>query len=999
MLNKKFFANATAALGAFCLLLPASLLAQGSPDIIWKRQVSQDRVNSVIFSADGNTMISGGSDRLINLWRVSDGALQQTLNSSAPFVHESAIESLTITPDASLLASCSYQLIQLWKLPSGAMQRLTGHTDWVVGVAFSPNGSLLASASFDTTTKIWQASDGALLKTITGIGQQRCVAFSPDGSLLAVAGGGDKAVRIFRTSDWTLVRTLFGHSQDVFVVAFSPDGNTIASGGYDRTVKLWNVANGALKYTFSGNGGVVYGLAFTPDGSKLGYTDGEGNMIKIYRTSDGALLRTYNLEVDQVQTVAFSRDGLLGYGRIDETVVLSRIDTSPSARITSPASGTTFYVPTNITIAASPSKTDGSITKMEFFKNGVKLGEDFTAPYSFNWNNSTPGTYSLTVVDTDVSGATTRSGGVTVIVVDPATQPPTVSITSPSQGATLNAPASITIQAAAFSRDGVSKVEFFQNGASLGQDATEPFSVQWSAVSAGSYSLTAVMTDAKGATALSAPISISVAEGLVETSSSITLQASGNGKIKLLKDGQILKVAKTYKVQAVPNADNVFTGWTGSINDEAQTLSFTMIDGMSLTANFIPNPFALTKGTYYGLIQAAKPIHQRTGFLRIVTTRAGTLSGKISIGGKAYSLRGKFQSDGSFSFNLPNPEMVLQLQLHLDDGSDQITGSLAMGSLVSTLVGNRQVYNAKTNPSPEAGKYTVLIPSNPSRPNTPPGSGFGIMKVDASGMTRTAGSLADGTPFTQSAALSKVSTLPLYVAAYAGEGSISGILYFRNEATISDLDGTVNWFRPAMAGANVFPDGFVTQTTLLGSFYTPSPGTAVLSVPNQEDNVLINLDNDDENVRLRQPATLDANNKIVVPQANTEKINASISGTKGLLKGSFIHPLTGVKTSHRGVVYQKQNVAEGYFLGSGQSGIVSVVPVDASIPIGVSFPHDTTTNPTNTTTNPTNTTTNPTNTTTNPTNTTTNPTNTTTNPTNTTTNPTNTTTNPTNTTT
>src|SRR4051812_34467772 len=117
MLRPKNFREFKFAITLLCFAIPSLLFGQGSPDIIWKRQVSVDRVNSVIFTPNGETIISGGSDRLINLWRVSDGSLIQTLNTNAAFVHASAIESLSITPDASLLASCSYKLVQLWKLP------------------------------------------------------------------------------------------------------------------------------------------------------------------------------------------------------------------------------------------------------------------------------------------------------------------------------------------------------------------------------------------------------------------------------------------------------------------------------------------------------------------------------------------------------------------------------------------------------------------------------------------------------------------------------------------------------------------------------------------------------------------------------------------------------------------------------------------------------------------------------------------------------------------
>ena len=91
------------------LLAPTRSIAQGSPQIVWKKTENSDRINAIIFNRTGNTVISGSSDRLINFWRASDGALTRTLNAEAPYVHESAIESLAITQDGSRLASAATQ--------------------------------------------------------------------------------------------------------------------------------------------------------------------------------------------------------------------------------------------------------------------------------------------------------------------------------------------------------------------------------------------------------------------------------------------------------------------------------------------------------------------------------------------------------------------------------------------------------------------------------------------------------------------------------------------------------------------------------------------------------------------------------------------------------------------------------------------------------------------------------------------------------------------------
>ena len=98
------------------------------------------------------------------------------------------------------------------------------------------------------------------------------------------------------------------------------------------------------------------------------------------------------------------------------SATLSNVNELPTASITSPANGASFSEGTNITISASASDSDGSISKVEFYRGSTKLGEDTTSPYSYTWNNATAGNYSLTVKATDNDGATTTSSSKSITV-------------------------------------------------------------------------------------------------------------------------------------------------------------------------------------------------------------------------------------------------------------------------------------------------------------------------------------------------------------------------------------------------------------------------------------------------------------------------------------------------------------------------------------------------------------------------------------------------------
>ncbi len=187
-------------------------------------------------------------------------------------------------------------------------------------------------------------------------------------------------------------------------------------------------------------------------------------------------------------------------------------DQNPNVNITSPSAGSTFSLNTAIEITANATD-DGAITQVEFFADGQSLGVDTTNPYSISWSNGTEGNHSLTAVAKDNTGKTGTSSAVNIII-DPITNPLSVSITAPSNGATFTIGDAITLSATASDADGsVVLVEFFNGSTKLGEDTTAPYQITWSSGNLGNHSLTARATDNVGDQATSSVVNISITDG------------------------------------------------------------------------------------------------------------------------------------------------------------------------------------------------------------------------------------------------------------------------------------------------------------------------------------------------------------------------------------------------------------------------------------------------------------------------------------------------------
>ena len=201
----------------------------------------------------------------------------------------------------------------------------------------------------------------------------------------------------------------------------------------------------------------------------------------------------------------------------DVAVTLAATDPElepPTVSLTAPAHDSTFTAPASIGLAATATDADGTVSKVEFFANGALVGADDTSPYEATWTSVPAGTYDLTAVATDDRGATTTSPVARVIVTAAPNEPPSSAVTSPANGATFTAPATITITAMAADADGaVTRVDFYAGTVAIGAATASPYSITWPNVPAGTYQLTAVARDDAGALTTSAAVTVTVNAG------------------------------------------------------------------------------------------------------------------------------------------------------------------------------------------------------------------------------------------------------------------------------------------------------------------------------------------------------------------------------------------------------------------------------------------------------------------------------------------------------
>lgn len=181
---------------------------------------------------------------------------------------------------------------------------------------------------------------------------------------------------------------------------------------------------------------------------------------------------------------------------------------SPVVAVTSPTNDQYFVGPASIELAAEASDSDGTVARVEFYADGIFLGQATNSPYQFTWENLPVGPHAIHAVAVDDQSATTDSEPVSIIVYD-SLATPFARITSPTNGAVIEGGTNLLVTAYANAVAGVTNVHFFSNGGLIGEDTGHPYAIVWDAPF-GTNQLTAVTYDANGTSGTSVVVTITV---------------------------------------------------------------------------------------------------------------------------------------------------------------------------------------------------------------------------------------------------------------------------------------------------------------------------------------------------------------------------------------------------------------------------------------------------------------------------------------------------------
>ncbi|MFI0261010.1 hypothetical protein ACH4OW_18480 [Streptomyces sp. NPDC017056] len=286
-----------------------------------RRQASvggrQGAVTAVAVSPDGRVVAAAGSK--LTLWSSDRPRPVGTLDSPPGM-----IAGLAFSPDGSLLASVhADRKVRLWNTATGRLVgTLAGHTNTVRQAAFSPDGRRLATISDDHSVLLWDVATRRKTAAIAMAGAGSTVVFSRDGGSLITTENGyaGGTVRLWDADTRREIAAFSGRSYPIFAAALSKDGATLATAGTDLSVLLWDVRKHRLTDALTGHSNSVTSLAFSPDGQTLA-SAGDDDAVRLWDMATRRTTAVLSGHMGSLLSLAYWPDGgELVTGSADGTV-------------------------------------------------------------------------------------------------------------------------------------------------------------------------------------------------------------------------------------------------------------------------------------------------------------------------------------------------------------------------------------------------------------------------------------------------------------------------------------------------------------------------------------------------------------------------------------------------------------------------------------------------------------------------------------------------------
>jgi eukaryotic-like serine/threonine-protein kinase len=275
----------------------------------------EDNVLNVALSPDGKQIASGGQDKTVRLWDVETGSEMATLRG-----HAQGVWSVRFSPDGKRIASAEYwDVIKIWDRTTGKEMINIQTGQYVNGLAFSPDGRHMAAGG-NGEIRVWDADSGAEVMTIAAAHRDwvMYVAYSPDGKNIVSCGGWDPRIRIWDAATGEETMSMRTRSRWLNYVNYDRSGKYIVSGGTDNAIDTWDAASGENLMTLRGHHRPIRSAVFSADGSRI-ISSGDDQTIKLWDISSSpeeffiqtpsTIVKDDSKDVGIAETIWFSPDG------------------------------------------------------------------------------------------------------------------------------------------------------------------------------------------------------------------------------------------------------------------------------------------------------------------------------------------------------------------------------------------------------------------------------------------------------------------------------------------------------------------------------------------------------------------------------------------------------------------------------------------------------------------------------------------------------------------